>query len=351
MPIEFRPTTQMTEDEVRAYAYEADAGDWHNYDYKTWPSADLSFPDIAEGEKRDAWFYKPNLNEVHFVDLYQFKSGAQRKSFIMRNEMRVPDFIEDAADWDKDVKPVIQELQDALAAGGSTLETTLAKYGLDDAEHCELSLEYADLSRKADYAVAQKELDAVHADLDKQMNANIEAVKAGGDLDPFEGVSLEDWAGANAKLASGTTIDEVLQVLGLEQPEWDAITAEWNARMTRDTTMAIMKVYGDAFANPNIGRFAMEGGNKAGSAADAQEITFEKWVEIQEAMTALTAQGMDAGTVLQQFGMNELDWATVGGQMSMKMASDISLAEKYDEYAEKYRAQYAGGTVADDLDF
>lgn len=351
MPIEFRPTTQMTKQEARAYALEADVADWHSYDYKAWPSADLTFPDLADGEERDAWFYKPKLNEPHFVNLYQFRSGAERKAFIMQYEIRVPDFIENAGDWDAEVEPVIKDLKDALSVAGSTLEAALAEYGLDDAEHCEQAIEYADLCRKLSYANAQKELDAVNAELDQQMNANIEAAKAGGDLDPYKGVSLEDWAGGNAQLAAGKTIDEVLQVLGLEQPAWDEISAEWNARMMRDTTMAISQVYAGAFASPNIGKFAIEGSDGAGSAADAKEITFEKWVEIQEAMTALTAQGMDAGAVLQQFGMNELDWSTVGGQMAMKMGTDISLIEKFDEYSEKYRAQYSGATAADGLDF
>lgn len=350
MLLEFKSTINMTPEEKKAYAWEADGQDWANYDYKTWPSADLSFPDLGEDEKRDVWFYKPKLNEAHFVDLYQFKSGAQRKAYIMQYEIDVPEFIENAADWDE-LANNIAELKAARESGGADQAAVFAKYEVKDEAHCDQVLEYAELSKSAAYGAANKELQDVHAKLNEQMDANIEKVKAGGDLDPYMGVSLEDWAGANAKMASGTTIDEVLKVLGLEQPEWDAITAEWNARMMRDTTMAIAKVYSDAFMNPNIGKFAMAGNDTTGSSADAKEITFEQYVEIQEAMTALTAQGMDAGAVLQQFGMTELDWATVGGQMASKMATDISLVEKFNEYSEKYSAKYAGGTVADDLDF
>ncbi|MBX7152792.1 hypothetical protein K1X84_14270 [bacterium] len=105
---------------------------------------------------------------------------------------------------------------------------------------------------------AQRILDEQSDQLKAQMNANIQNVQASGELSPVEGVSLEDWALANAKIINGTGVNEILKILKIEQPQWDRINAEWNARMARDTTFAIATVYGQAFANAGQGQF---GGN------------------------------------------------------------------------------------------
>ncbi len=89
--------------------------------------------------------------------------------------------------------------------------------------------------------------------VDAQMNANIADAQSGGLLEPIDGIDMDTWAAANAKIANGMTVDEVLAVVGTEKPIWDKVTAEWTARMTQDTSGAVMKVYGDAFVNSNIG--------------------------------------------------------------------------------------------------
>lgn len=350
MEVQFQKTVGKSRDEILDYIHAIDRWDWRSYDYTQWPSADMSFADLGEDEERDLWPYKPDLTQAHWIDLYSAKSGAQRKLWVIQNRFDIPDSFEPGASWDE-VFALIQEIEEARNEDMEEFQDLLEEHDLESAEHFDHVKEVAELSKKANWAAAQKDLDKANALADKMVNANIAKVKAGGDLDPFKGISIEDWAAANAKMASGSTLEDILKVLNIERPLWDEVTAEWNARMSRDTTASIAKVYGDAFVNSNIGKFALAHSDQKGAESNSKEISFEKWIEIQEAMTALTSQGQDAGSVLNSFGMNEADWGMLGAQMSTKMASDISLIEKFDEYSEKYRTKYAGATSADDIEF
>src|SRR5690606_28682485 len=112
-----------------------------------------------------------------------------------------------------------------------------------------------------------------------------------GEFAPVEGVDLDRWAAAQARVASGGQLDEILATLGIDQACWDRVSAEWNARMARDTTATIATAYGKAFSSSGQGQFggaaaagaaAMTGGSVQGEAP----IPLERYVEIQEAQSA-----------------------------------------------------------------
>lgn len=115
----------------------------------------------------------------------------------------------------------------------------------------------------------------------------------GSILDPVEGVTLEDWATANAKMTSGTTKDEICKLLGIDAPKWDRVNEEWLTRMKNDTSFTISTKYAAAFnqsASGNLGK---------GSASAAESISFEKYIESMVAQDVLGKQGRDAQDVLR----------------------------------------------------
>ena len=153
-------------------------------------------------------------------------------------------------------------------------------------------------------------------------------------LDPVEGVTLEDWAAANAKLTSGSTADEICKLLGIDAPKWDRVNQEWLTRMKNDTSFTISTKYAAAFnqsATGNLGK---------GSASAGESIPFEKYVEAMVAQDVLGKQGRDAQDVLKDFGMTVADYSNVSSYWSGKMMSDFSLAMKMQTLMNEYKAKY-----------
>ena len=156
----------------------------------------------------------------------------------------------------------------------------------------------------------------------------------GSILDPVEGITLDQWASANAKLASGGTSDEVCKSLGVDAPKWDRVNQEWLTRMKNDTSFTISTKYGAAFnqsASGNLGK---------GSASAAESISFEKYIEAMVAQDVLGKQGRDAQDVLKDFGMTVADYSNVSSYWSGKMMSDFSLAMKMQTLMNEYKAKY-----------
>jgi hypothetical protein len=206
-----------------------------------------------------------------------------------------------------------------------------------------------------------------------QMNAHQDAAMAehearaqgelAGDLAPFEGVSLQEWAGAQAKVASGGDVDAIIAEMGIDRAKWDRVSAEWNARMSRDTTVTIATEYGKAFSGAAQGMYG--GAAAAGAAAmtpggDVDEasapIPFEQWIEIEVAQSAGVEQGRDANDILASFGMNALAWSNASAWWSVyfnrhAMEDGQALLHRYNELREQFEAQYKAGGADEDLDF
>lgn len=155
-------------------------------------------------------------------------------------------------------------------------------------------------------------------------------------LEPVEGVTLEDWAAANAKMTSGTSQDEICKLLSIDAPKWDRVNAEWLTRMKNDTSFTITTKYAAAFnqsASGNLGK---------GAASAAESISFEKYIESMVAQDVLGKMGRDAQDVLKDFGMTVADYSNVSSYWTGKMMTDFSLGMKMqtlmDEYKKKYEA-------------
>jgi hypothetical protein len=206
-----------------------------------------------------------------------------------------------------------------------------------------------------------------------QMNAHMDAAmgqqqalaqgELAGDLAPFEGVSLQEWAAAQARVAGGGDVDEIIADMGIDREKWDRVSAEWNARMSRDTTATIAMEYGKAFSGAGQGAYG--GAAAAGAAAmtpggDVDEadapIPFEQWVELEVAQSKGVEQGRDANDVLASFGLNALAWSNASAWWSVyfnrhAMEDGQALLHRYNELREQFEAQYSAGGADDDLDY
>src|SRR5258706_10517574 len=128
-----------------------------------------------------------------------------------------------------------------------------------------------------------------------------------GEVQPVLGVSLDQWAAAQVKVINGVSIDSIVGGLGIDKAKWDRVSAEWNARMSRDTTATIATAYGNAFTKAS----SSSGGQFSAAAQQpgqgAMPMPLEKYVEIMEAQSAGAAQGRDPSQILQSFGLSILD--------------------------------------------
>jgi hypothetical protein len=226
-----------------------------------------------------------------------------------------------------------------------------------------------------DRYVQTEDAQARHGDLDAimqmRMNAHSDAAMAqmqaraegelAGELAPFEGVSLQEWAAAQARVASGGDVDEIIADMGIDREKWDRVSAEWNARMSRDTTATIATEYGKAFSSAGQGQYG--GAAAAGAAAMTPggdvsgdpPIPMEQWVEIEVAQGAGVEQGKDASEILAGFGMTPLDWSNVSAWWSVyfnrhAMEDGQALYHRYSELREHFEAQYKAGDADEDID-
>lgn len=170
-------------------------------------------------------------------------------------------------------------------------------------------------------------------------------------LDPVEGITLEQWAGVNAKLASGTSTEEAIKSIGVDMPKWDRVNNEWLTRMKNDTTFTISQKYSAAF---NVGASGNLGSGAQVSAAGSAEFPFEKYVECMVAQDVLGKQGRDAQDVLKDFGLTVADYSNISSYWTGKMMSDFSLAAKMAQLQAEFTRKYesmAGGGAHEDIKF
>ncbi len=174
-----------------------------------------------------------------------------------------------------------------------------------------------------------------------------------GEIQPVEGISLEAWASAMAYVAQGGTLDNVTRELAIDAPTWERVSAEWNARMSRDTTTTIATEYGKAFVNGSTGRFS--GAAKAGVAhmqvggagreLGGEPCSMEKWIEMGAVMAAASNRGHDPQAALQRLGVTIAEYSQVSAWWSAHfsanaMRDEMRLFHEHGRLTAIYEAKY-----------
>ncbi|MCR9162958.1 MAG: hypothetical protein ACE37F_14665 [Nannocystaceae bacterium] len=237
----------------------------------------------------------------------------------------------------------------------------LAQYGIRDEQHfyqVTSSMERYFISDDAETryggldGIMQLKLDASQETVREEQQARIEGELA-SDFEPVHGITLQQWAAAQAQIAQGAEAGPVVAQLGLDDATWQAVSAEWNDRMSRDTTATIATEYGKAFAAGGAGQYgeagqaAAEAMDSGGDPAGDPPISIEQWVEIEVAQSVGYEQGRDAAEVLASFGMTPADWGMASAWWSQYFARHAmenggALHQHYSQLREHYEAHYRG---------
>lgn len=178
-------------------------------------------------------------------------------------------------------------------------------------------------------------------------------------LQPVHGISLEDYAAATSKMASGMNEDEVAKALGVERPQWDEANQMWQLRMQQDTQMKVIGLFGQYFAtadqHPKFQNLSQDSSapiNQENLARIKEDPEF--YFELTGAMQAAYNQGMDGAQWLREtHGLSLGEFQTVAMQWASSpiyAAMIPFIGEKTKEYEAKF-ARESGGNIADDITF
>jgi len=178
-------------------------------------------------------------------------------------------------------------------------------------------------------------------------------------MDPIEGVSLQTYASLGAQMAQGATQADLLKKYKIENVAWEKACNGWAERMRNDTSFTLATEYGKLFMSASTGQFAdtaseaasFIGSNGKTAMKGEEPMSLEQYVEIQCAQNAAIMQGKDSLKVLESYGINAADYATVGYYWTSKMMNDYSIGTKFSELTTKYEKKFKATGAHDDISF
>jgi hypothetical protein len=241
-----------------------------------------------------------------------------------------------------------------------------ARFGIGDHSHWLVVKEsnYALLARKyGSYEeVSQQEVNWRSGQMQQHQQGQQAAMAAKGGFDPVEGVTLEAWAAINASIVGGANYEDLLKGAGIDKPRWDRVSAEWNARMARDTTFAITTVYGNAFQAASKGKYADYAREANAARAANRELAMPLPMTLEEYWNILyeqdygAKQGRDPVETLKGCGLTIVDWTDLssfmGYYMNRTVVRDWKQFEAMHEGVKaKFAAKYPGVKTDVDISF
>jgi len=79
-------------------------------------------------------------------------------------------------------------------------------------------------------------------------------------MEEINGLSYEDFAICGGLMAKGVSLDEILEILKMEQPQYEEASKNWNAKVEAETDANTKVKYQEIvttyFTNPFVGKFA-----------------------------------------------------------------------------------------------
>ena len=207
--------------------------------------------------------------------------------------------------------------------------------------------------------VGQREMNWRMGQMQQHQVQQQQKMAAGGGFEPVEGVSLEAWAAMNASIAAGANSEDLLKGARIDKARWDRVSAEWNARMARDTTFAVATVYGNAFQAASAGKYGDYAREAAAARAGNRELSmdppmeYERYYEILQEQAYAAKQGKDPVAALKECGLSIVDWTDLGSYFGYFFHRDgVRNWNHYEAIHKrveaKYEAKYPG--VKTDLD-
>ena len=196
--------------------------------------------------------------------------------------------------------------------------------------------------------VSQREMNWRQGEMQKHMTGQVAKAQAGGGFAPVEGVSLEAWAALNAAIVGGGNWEDLLKGARIDKARWDRASAEWNARMSRDTTFAIATTYGNAFQAASKGKYGDYAREATAARAANRDLampppmTYEQYYDILIDQAYSAKQGKDPVASLKARGLTIVDWTDLGSFMGYLFNRDAQRNWKtYEEIHKRVEAKYA----------
>jgi hypothetical protein len=161
---------------------------------------------------------------------------------------------------------------------------------------------------------------------------------------PVNGITFEEWAAGNARLANNQPMADMLKVLGVDEKTWNATHEAFLEELRKGDPAGYMyQRYGEIFADPAVGRFK--------TAADTPDIrgklaTFEDYARVQAHLSVGSRAGDDPEKILREHDLTVYEFSQETKPWVQAMAKAAG-SDRMDEmniviqhYTELYEAKY-----------
>lgn len=242
----------------------------------------------------------------------------------------------------------------------------MARFGIRDRMHWQTVRDSVNSALARKYGsyeeVGQREINWRMGQMQRHQQQQTARAAASGEMNPVEGIGLEKWAAMNAAIVSGASLEDLLRSNGIDQGKWERASAEWNARMARDTTFAITTVYGNAFQAASQGKYGNYAREANAARAANRELAMEPPMSIEQYWEILyeqdygSKQGRNPVEVLKSCGLTIVDWTDLGSFMGYYMNRTVTrnwqqFEAMHERVKAKFAAKYPGVTSDVDIKF
>lgn len=160
---------------------------------------------------------------------------------------------------------------------------------------------------------------------------------------PVHGVTFEEWAAASARLANKSSMDEVLKTLAIDDKAFENVNRTFGKALKDDKDFKLISLYGQAFSNPNAGRF----GTDAPKVEYKRKlVSFDDYARLFGHMEAAGKAGVDPQAVLAEHGLTVFEYSQdsaywMGKMREQSMSGDSAAINKWNAELARYEAEYA----------
>jgi hypothetical protein len=253
-----------------------------------------------------------------------------------------------------------------VTIGEEDRERVMRKYGVRDHDHwytvkASVYRRLVELHGSED-TVNQRMLNHRMGMTQKLMSQATAKAASSGELNPVEGIALQQWAAMNAAIAQGASLEDMLKGQGIDKARWDRARSEWEARMARDTTFVIAQVYGSAFQNASKGKYAEHAKEASAARVANRDLALQPPMSLEAYWSILyeqaygAKQGKDPAEVLKSCGLSVVDWCDLSSFMGYHIQRTYMLnTQSYQDTMKaveaKFAAKYPGVKADVDIQF
>ncbi|MNK28842.1 hypothetical protein D3C87_472270 [compost metagenome] len=158
---------------------------------------------------------------------------------------------------------------------------------------------------------------------------------------PVNGITFDEWAAGNARLADNQSLASVLGTLEVSEVKWNQANEAFTKALGEgDPGSHLFQRYGKVFANPAAGRYAATADQPR---ALGKLATFEDYASLQAHLEVAAEAGLDAVDVLKEHGLSVYEFSQEARPWVEKMARAAGGDGGFERMTlirERYDAQY-----------